>query len=223
MPTKVIIGGGGKVGTYLANMLLKDGFQVRVIEQRPASVERLKEELPSEAVVAGSCTDPVTLEAAGIHQTDVVAAVTGADQTNLVVTQLARFEYRVPRTIARVNNPKNTWLFTAQMGVDVAVNQADLMAHLIAEEMSVGDMITLMKLRKGKLSLVEEKVDPGAPATRRTIGELGLPPSATLISVIRDGEPLTPHGELLLQPMDEVLAIVRADDEPGLAALLHAS
>ena len=100
------------------------------------------------------------LEAEGIRQMDVVAAVSRADETNLVVTSLARFEFNVPRTIARVNNPKNVWLFTPEMGVDVALNQADLMAHLIAEEMSMGDMLTLLKLRKGQYSVVEIMVDP---------------------------------------------------------------
>ena len=90
----------------------------------------------------------------------MLAAVTGEDEVNLVITTLARFEFNVPRVIARVNNPKNAWLFTPEMGVDVALNQADILAHLIAEEMSLGDMMTLLKLRKGEYSVVEEKVHP---------------------------------------------------------------
>ena len=110
------------------------------------------------------------LEAAGIRQANVVAAVTGADETNLVVTSLARFEFDVPRTIARVNNPKNAWLFTPEMGVDVALNQADLMAHLIAEEMSLGDMMTLLKLRQGSSPWWRKRSTPRRPPRARRCG-----------------------------------------------------
>ena len=102
------------------------------------------------------------LENAGVEDAQVLAAVTGEDEDNLVVTTLARFEFGVPRVIARVNNPKNTWLFTPEMGVDVALCQSDILAKLIAEEMSIGDMMTLLKLRKGEYSIVEEKVHPEA-------------------------------------------------------------
>ena len=112
---------------------------------------------------------------------NVVAAVTGADETNLVVCSLARFEFGVPRIIARVNNPKNAWLFTPQMGVDVALNQAELIARLVAEEMSLGDMMTLLKLRKGLFSIVEEKVHPASPAVGKSIREL------TVSSRVRPG------------------------------------
>jgi trk system potassium uptake protein TrkA len=160
MATYVIVVGGGKVGTYLALFLLGQQYRVKVIENRRELIPKLEARLrpASGEVVLGSGTDPNVLEAAGIRQANVVAAVTGADEANLVVTSLARFEFGVPRTISRVNNPSNAWMFTAEMGVDVALNQADLMAHLIAEEMSLGDMMTLLKLRRGQYSLVEEKV-----------------------------------------------------------------
>lgn len=130
----VLVVGGGKVGQGLAQTLVHDGHAVTVIENRPEHVATLRHDLPGLTVVVGSGTDPVVLEAAGVRQAQVVAAVTGADETNLVVTNLARLEYRAPRVIARVNNPKNAWLFTPDMGVDVAVNQAALMAALIAEQ-----------------------------------------------------------------------------------------
>jgi trk system potassium uptake protein TrkA len=117
---------------------------------------RLQRKLPPESVAPGNGTDPLILESAGIRQADVVAAVTGDDETNLVVGSLARFEFGVQRVIARVNDPANAWIFTPKMGVDVSLNQTDLLAHLIAEEMSVGEMMTLLKLRKGEYSLVEE-------------------------------------------------------------------
>ncbi|MBP8864659.1 MAG: TrkA family potassium uptake protein, partial [Anaerolineae bacterium] len=157
---QVLIVGGGKVGTYLASLLLEEHYHVRLIELREEELKRLQRELPAETVVHGNGTEPDTLEAAGIATADVVAAVTGSDEVNLVITNLARFEYDVPRTIARVNNPKNAWMFTPAMGVDVALNQADLMGRLIAEEMSLGDMMTLLKLRKGQFSLIEERIAP---------------------------------------------------------------
>jgi trk system potassium uptake protein TrkA len=118
------------------------------------------------------------LESAGIRQANVVAAVTGDDETNLVVGSLARFEFGVQRVIARVNDPANAWIFTPKMGVDASLNQADLLAHLIAEEMSVGEMMTLLKLRKGEYSLVEEKVHPASTVTGKAIRDLSLLPKA---------------------------------------------
>ena len=220
MAMTVIIVGGGKVGTYLASLLLAEGYQVKVIEVRHEEMARLQQDLPAETAVHGSGTDPNVLEATGIRRADVVAAVTGADETNLVVTSLARFEFGVPRTIARVNNPKNAWMFTPEMGVDVALNQADLMAHLIAEEMSLGDMMTLLKLRKGQYSLVEEKVDPTSPAVGKTVSDLHLPAECVMVAVIRKGHVLIPRGDIILQPADEVLALVHASQVSALATLL---
>ncbi len=156
----VIIVGGGKTGSHLAGDLLKEGHQVRVIEGREDVLERLRSELPAEIVVEGDGSSPSVLENADIARAQVLAAVTGEDEANLVITTLARFEFNVPRVIARVNNPKNAWLYTPEMGVDVALNQSDILAHLIAEEMSLGDMMTLLKLRKGEYSVVEEKNSP---------------------------------------------------------------
>jgi len=220
MAMNVIIVGGGKVGTYLASMLLAEGYRVKVVEVRREEIPRLQGDLSREVVVLGNGTDPEVLEATGIRQTDVVAAVTGADETNLVVTSLARFEFNVPRIIARVNNPKNAWMFTPEMGVDVALNQADLMAHLIAEEMSLGDMMTLLKLRKGQYSLVEEKVDPTSEAAGKAMRDLNLPAECVLVAVIRKGQLIIPHGDLVLQPADEVLALVHVSQLAQLAALL---
>ncbi len=217
---RVIVVGGGKVGTHLAELLLAGGHRVTVIEGRPEALARLGHQLPGGAVLAGSGTDPALLERAGIREADVLAAVTGDDETNLVATSLARFEFGVPRTIARVNNPKNAWMFTPAMGVDVALNQADLMAHLIAEEMSLGDMMTLLKLRKGQYSLVEEKVHPEAPAAGKAVRDLELPPECVLTAIIRRGDLLIPRGDVVLQPADEVLAVVHVAEAERLARLL---
>ena len=157
----VIIVGGGKVGTHLAALLLEAGHEVRVIERGNARLKALHEILPGGTLIPGSGTDPATLEQAGVRDADVVAAVTGTDETNLVAMSLARFEYRVARTIARVKDPRNGWMFTPAMGVDVAVDQADIMAKLIAEHMSLGSMMTLLKLSRGDYSLVEQRVHEG--------------------------------------------------------------
>lgn len=216
----VIIVGGGKTGSHLAELLLAGRHQVKVIDRRPEVIEKLKTELPAEAVIRGDGADPKVLINVGIRKAHVVAAVTGDDEDNLVVSTLARFEFRVRRIIARVNNPKNAWLFTAEMGVDVAINQADLMAKLIAEEMSLGDMMTLVKLRKGEVSIVEEKIEAGAPAAGQAIKDVPLPSGCTLAAVVRKGEVITPRGDTLLQPNDEVLAVVRSSQEAELHRLL---
>ncbi len=222
MSMNVIVAGGGKVGGYLAAMLLNAGHHVKLIEVRHEQIVQHCQNVSPSAILLGSASDPNVLEAAGIRQADVIAAVTGADEVNLVVTSLARFEFNVPRTIARVNNPKNAWLFTPEMGVDVALNQADLMAHLVAEEMSLGDMMTLLKLRKGQYSVVEEKVDPLAVAAGKAIRELDLPGECVLLAVIRKGALLLPRGELELQPVDEVIALAAESEMDRLAALLGA-
>ncbi len=216
----VIVVGGGKTGSHLASQLLEQGYQVRVVEDRPEVVTRLREELPPEAVHAGDGSSPSVLEAAGIAQAQVLAAVTGEDDANLVITTLARFEFNVPRVIARVNNPKNAWLFTREMGVDVAINQADLLAKLIAEEMSLGDMMTLLKLRKGEYSIVEEKAHPDALAIGKEIRELDLPQECVLAAILRKGQLIVPRGNTVLQPADEVLAVVHASAVAQLAAIL---
>jgi trk system potassium uptake protein TrkA len=220
MGTNVIIVGGGEVGTYLASLLLAGNHRVRVLEVRQEEIPRLQRDLSVEVVVLGNGTDPTVLEAVGIHRADVMAAVTGTDETNLVVTSLARFEFNVPRTIARVHTPKNAWMFTPAMGVDVALNQADLLAHLITEEMSLGDMMTLLKLRKGQYSLVEERVAPAAVAAGKAVRDLNLPPECVVAAVIREGQLLIPRADLVLRSADEVLALVHASQAGQLAALL---
>jgi trk system potassium uptake protein TrkA len=215
----VIIVGGGQVGTYLADLLGQGGHRIRVVEKRPELLERLRAALPADQVVAGSGTDPNLLESIGVRQADVLAAVTGQDETNLAAATLARFEFGVSRVIGRVNNPKNAWLFRPEMGVDVAINQADLIGHLIAEEMSLGDMMTLVKLRKGQYSVVEEKVDPQAPAAGKALRDLRFPERSVLAALIRKGELIIPRGETVLQAGDEVLAVVHASQAQALASL----
>lgn len=204
----VIIVGGGRTGSQLAELLVQEGHSVKVIDDRPEVVERLRQELPAEAVVAGDGSDPAVLEAAGVKHAQVLAAVTAEDEANLVATSLARFEFSVPRVIARVNDPKNAWMFTAEMGVDVALNNADILAKLIAEEMSLGDMMTLLKLRRGEYSLVEEKLRAGSKALGVPLKDMPLPETCVIAAVIRTGKVLIPRGNMLFEAGDEVLAVV---------------
>jgi trk system potassium uptake protein len=216
----VIIVGGGNTGSYLAKLLLDGGHTVKVIEERPLVLEKMEGEIPSESILVGDGSSPQILEAAGVLKANVLAAVTGSDETNLVVTSLARFEFNVPRVIARLNNPKNSWLFTPEMGVDVALNQADILARLVAEEMSLGDMMTLLKLRKGEYSLIEEKVHPLSLSVNKSLRDLQIPEECVLVAIIRKNELFIPHGNTVLQPADEVLALVHASELKQLAILL---
>lgn len=207
MSLKVMTVGGGRVGAALARRLSDDGHDVVVIELRPDRVLDLARSSPVQ-VVTGDGTDPDVLEAAGIRMVDVVAVVTGDDARNLVIAALARAEFSVPRTIARIVDPQHAWLFDEAAGVDVAVDQADLLTRLIVEEMSLGEVATLVKLRRGDFTLVEERVARNAGADGRSIAELDLPPACVLVAVLRDDQLLTCRADLVLQAGDEVLAVV---------------
>jgi trk system potassium uptake protein TrkA len=216
----VIIVGGGKTGSQLAGQLLNEGHEICLIEDRPGVLERLRQELPEKILVNGDGSSPEVLEAAGVRRANALAAVTGEDEANLVITTLARYEFNVPRTIARVNNPKNAWLFNRDMGVDVALNQSDILAKLIAEEMSLGDMMTLLKLRRGEYSIVEEKVHPRAVVVGKALRELSLPNECVFAAIIRKGQLILPRGDTVLESMDEVIALVHSSKLSNLAVLL---
>jgi trk system potassium uptake protein TrkA len=216
----VIVVGGGRTGSHLATLLHSQGHQVRLVEHRKPTLARLHRELPTEIIVEGEGTDPQVLESVGIKEAQVMAAVTDNDADNLVTASLARYHFNVKRVIARVNNPKNAWLFTNEMGVDVALNHADLMAKLIEEEMSLGDMMILSKLRRGKYTLVEEKIYPGAKAIGVAIKDLQLPPHCVISGILRGSEMIMPRGITVLEAGDEIIALVDDDAAHELARLL---
>ena len=219
----VIIAGGGRTGMQLTTLLLSEGYKVRLIEHRPELLEHLHQEVPTEVIYEGQPTDPEVLEAAGIRQAHILAACTADDATNLVLCFMGRKHFGVPRTIARVNNPRNEWMFTDIFHVDVALNQANVLSSLIREEMSLGDMMTLLKIRRGRYSLVEDKVEPGARAIGIPIKDLGLPEECIIAAIIRDGQVTLPRGATTLQEWDEVLAITSPTAAGQLDELLSAA
>jgi len=183
-------------------------------------LSHLHQDLPTEVIYEGNPIDPGVLEQTGIRDAQALAAVTTSDATNLVLCFLAKTMFGVPRTIARVNNPNNAWLFNEKFHVDVALNQADLLAHLIQEEMSLGDMMTLFKVRRGRYSVVEEKVPPGAKAIGIQLKDLGLAEHCVVAAIIRDGVMALPRGESTLQENDEIIAVASAEGTQKLAELL---
>lgn len=204
----VLIIGGGRTGSHLAALLSEQGHEVRVVENRPRALENLHREIPTELIYEGDGTDPQVLETLQANRATVLAAVTSEDADNLVAASLAREHFGVKRVIARVNNPRNAWLFTPQFGVDAAIDQADIIARLVEEEMSLGDMMTMLKLRHGKYSLVEEKIFPGARAAGLEIKDIVLPPNCIIAGIIRQGEMMLPRGITVLEEGDEILALV---------------
>jgi trk system potassium uptake protein TrkA len=215
----VVVVGGGRSGAQLASILVAQGHKVHLIEQRPEVLQRIHRELPTEVIYEGCATEPEVLEQAGIREAQVLAACTANDADNLALCFMGRTLYNVPRTIARVNNPRNAYLFGPHFHVDVAVNQAETMASLIVEEMSLGDMMTLLKLRRGKYSLVEEKIPPGAKAIGAAIKDMNLPEDCVIAAIIRHGDVIVPRGITTLEVGDEVLAVTDREGAAQLAAL----
>jgi trk system potassium uptake protein TrkA len=215
----VFIAGGGRTGTQLAMVLVNQRHDVRVMEHRPDVLTRMHRELPTEIIFEGIPTDLESLEQAGIRKAQVVAACMGDDADNLIICYLARHNYHVPRTIARINNPRNAWLFNEKFHVDVSLNHAEVMASMIEEEMSLGDMMTLLKLRRGDYSLVEEKIPPGAQAVGRVLKDIGMPENIVIAAIIRKGKINVPRGSFVFQEGDEVLAVTDREGADWLATL----
>jgi trk system potassium uptake protein TrkA len=216
----VLIAGGGRTGARLANLLIAQNYKVRLIEHRRELLTRLHQELPTEVVYEGNAVDPSVLETAGIREAHVMAAVTADDSTNLAACFVGKTLFEVPRTIARVNNPVNAWLFNEKFKVDVALNSADVLAHLIQEEMSLGDMMTIFKIRRGRYSVVEEKVPPGAKGIGIELKNMDLAEHCVIAAIIRDGVMTLPRGDSTLQENDEIIAVASPEGAQKLADLL---
>lgn len=216
---KVIITGGGRTGAQLATMLVALKHDVCLVEHRREILSRIHHELPTEVISEGNPTDPEVLEGVGIRAAQVVVACTASDADNLAICYMARERYGVPRTIARINNPRSAWLFDQKFHVDVALNQAEILSSLIEEEMSLGDMVTLLRLRRGQFSLVEEKIPAGAKAVGVALKDLPLPEKCVIAAIIRNGQIVIPRGVTEFEAEDEVFAIVEPDSADELAQL----
>lgn len=214
----IVISGGGKVGAFLAKELGGKGHTVVVIDKDTTICERLAS-TTSALVIQGDACDFRYQEEAGVDKADVFAAVTGDDDDNLVACQLARTSFNVPRAVARVNNPKNERIFNL-MGID-AISSTTVIGHLIEEETTVGDIITLHMLQKGKLAIVEvDMPDRECVCCTKPIKDLGLPDGCVLVSVIRGDEVMIPRGEDTLKPGDSIIAVTLVEKEDKLKRIL---
>lgn len=212
----LLIAGGGKVGSNLARGLTRAGYEVTLIEQRPARFDALELEFEHQ-VQLGDATELFVLERAGIKRPpDVVVAVTGDDEDNIVICQLARDRYGVEKTIARVNDPRNQPYFDL-LGINPTVSATASIMGLIEHEVPDHGMIHLLELRKENLEIVEITVEEGAACAGKTIREVGLPEGSRVISIVRNGKAEAPDGSMQLAPGDAVLAIL----EPGKEDELH--
>jgi trk system potassium uptake protein TrkA len=218
----VIIAGGELTGSHLATRLLDRRHRALLIEDQREVLARIHRELPTEAVFEGNAAMPPVLEQAGIREADVLVAFTQRDSVNLVLCYVAHQLYGVPRTIARINDPRNGWLFDEKFDVDVALDQTEILAHLIEEETSMGDMMTLLKLRRGEYALVEQHIPEEAKAIGIPIKDLALPDNCVITAIIRDGQIVVPRGGTIFQAGDEVLALTNSQAAEELARLFAA-
>ena len=211
----IVIVGAGKVGFYLAKELAQSHHTVSLVEKDAATCEEIAKAINNVLVINGDGCNARYLEDAGISRADVVAAVTGSDEVNLMVCQLAKQSSRVKRTVARVNDPKNTHTFN-KVGVDVAVNSTSIIAKIIEEEVSLEDLVTLMTFKRGKLALVRVDLTSESPCANRQVMEIKLPRASVLVSIIRGGDVLIPRGETVLQAKDDVIALTAIENEQEL-------
>jgi trk/ktr system potassium uptake protein len=217
---RVIIGGAGNVGTYLAQDLTGRGHQVTVIEQQAEIYAKGKGTIPAASWIHGDACEPWVLDKSDCASADVVVAATGDDEDNLVISVLAKQEFAVPRVIARVNHPKNAWLFDETWGVDVAMSPPHILAALTEEAVSVGDLVRLLNLEHGKVTLVELTLPQDSEVAGHHVYDLRLPHDSALVAIIRDGHVIIPEPETPLVGGDELLAITRADQEEQLRAAI---
>jgi trk system potassium uptake protein len=216
---KVAIAGAGSVGTAIAADLRAAGHEVLLIEQDPDVVAKQRNDLDVTWVVADAC-EVASLDAAGLATVDVVVAATGDDEDNLVVSLLAKQEFAVPRVVARVNHPKNQWLFTETWGVDVSVSTPQLLTALVEEAVSVGSLVRLLRFEGGNAHLVEVTLAEDSPADGVSVADLGVPRDATIVAVVRSDHLIVPRGDTRLAAGDEVLVLITADAEDEVQRLL---
>jgi trk system potassium uptake protein TrkA len=210
---KILIAGGGSVGTAIALDLLDRHHDVTLLEQVGATAEKLRTMLPGVNVLAADACEYASLVAAGVRSIDVVIAATGDDEDNLVVSWLAKQEFGVPRVVSRINNSRNEWLFNENWGVDVSVSTPALITSLVDEAVEVGSIVKLMDLAHGRVKLIEVTLAASAPAVVRnlTLDELELGDAVRVVAVVRSDQPMTPVPTMHFLEHDHVIVLARED------------
>jgi trk system potassium uptake protein TrkA len=222
---RVVIAGGGNVGTFIASELVAAGHEVTLVEIDPDRVAHMKARQEPAGVnwLVGDACEVTEFARAEPDKAEVVAAVTGDDEDNLVVSLLAKQEFAVPRVLARVNNPKNEWMFNDMWGVDVSVSTPHLLTALVEEAVSVGTFIRLLSFEGGKARLVEVTLAEQSPVVGREIMDVGFPRDSTVVAIIRQRRVIVPRGDTELDAGDEVLVLVTEDSEETVRQLLIGS
>ncbi len=219
---RVVIAGAGNVGTFIAEDLVKAGHQVTLVESDANRVEALQGLAESKDInwlVADAC-ELSQLAKASPESADVVAAVTGDDEDNLVISLLAKQEFAVPRVVARVNHPKNQWLFNETWGVDVAVSTPHLLTALVEEAVTVGSLVRLLSLEGDKARLSEARLTAASPANGVDIVSLALPREASVVAIVRKTNVIVPRGDTVLHDGDEVLILTAPEVEEDVVRIL---
>jgi trk system potassium uptake protein len=215
---RVAIAGAGNVGRSIAAELIGNGHEVLLIEREPRAMK--VETVPgAEWLLADAC-ELETLVQARLQTCQVVVAASGDDKANLVVSLLAKTEFGVDRVVARVNHPKNEWLFNEAWGVDVSVSSPRLLAAVVEEAVTVGDLVRLLSLQKGAANLVEVTLAQDAPQVGTLVGEVAWPTDSALVAILRDGRVIVPTPDAALEGGDELLLVATAEVEVELDALL---
>jgi trk system potassium uptake protein TrkA len=215
---RVAIAGAGKVGRAITRELLSNGHQVLLIDKEPAKARA--DVVPGADVLLGDTCEIAVLDEADLPSCQVLIAATGDDKVNLVVSLLAKTEYGVPRVVARVNHPKNEWMFDESWGVDVAVSTPRMLSALVEEAVTVGDLVRLFTFRQGNANLVELTLTASSPVVGTRVGDMTWPVDTALVSIIRDTRVIAPSPDDSLEAGDELLFVAAPDQEPALEALL---
>ncbi|MCG2624170.1 TrkA family potassium uptake protein [Arthrobacter sp. I2-34] len=210
---KVVIAGAGSVGSSIARELLSNNHDILLIDEKPEVIGRSG--LKGARWLIGDACEITTLRDAKLEEADVVVSATGDDKVNLVVSLLAKSEFGVGRTVGRVNNPKNDWMFDDSWGVDVAVNTPRLMTALVEEAVEIGDLVRLLTLQTGVASLVEFTVPQDSPLIGRMLSSIDWPHDSTVVAILRDDVPITPGPDDVIEARDELFFIttIPAEDE----------